>query len=377
MNDTELDIAPYLALMVKQGASDLFLHTGAKMLIKGPEGFRWLGESLPPGQVERVFRSVTTDEKIKHFEEAGEVDFALGLPQVGRFRANAFRQRGEVSLVFRHVKSEIPTIEHLAVPVILKDLVMQKNGLVLIVGATGSGKSTTLAAMVDHRNSNAPGHILTLEDPIEYIHRHKKSVVAQREIGVDTASYHTGMRSAMREAPDVVLVGETRDSESMDFALKLANTGHLCLSTLHANNTITALDRMVNFFPRETQDQEVKRIAENLRAIVCQRLVPSKDGGKAAAVEVMINTPRIKDLIVKQDFSEIHSAVEQGGQYQMQTFDQALVKLYDEGRIADKMAIEFADSRNNVSLHIRISAAGSKLGQSGMDLEDIDKGQPI
>jgi twitching motility protein PilU len=370
MSDTELEVAPYLALMVKQGASDLFLHTGAKMLIKGQNGFHWVGEVLRPGVTERVLRSVTGDERIKEFEEKGEVDFAVGLPRVGRFRANAFRQRGEVSIVFRHVKSDIPTIEDLRVPLVLKDLVMQKNGLVLIVGATGSGKSTTLAAMIGHRNANAPGHILTLEDPIEYIHKHQKSVVAQREIGVDTASFHTGMRSAMREAPDVILIGEIRDTESMDYALKLANTGHLCLSTLHSNNTITALDRMVNFFSRETQTQEVKRISENLRAIVCQRLVPTKDGHKAAAVEVMVNTPRIRDLIAKQDFSTVRTAVENGSQYHMQTFDQSLVKLFDEGRISDKVAVEFADSRNNVSLHIRLNAAGAKLG-GGISLEDI------
>ncbi len=376
MQDTQLEVAPYLALMVKQGASDLFLHTGAKMLIKGPDGFRWVGEVLTPGVNERVLRSVTSDDRIKEFEEKGEVDFAVGLPNVGRFRANAFRQRGEVSIVFRHVKSEIPTIEELRVPLVLKDLVMQKNGLILIVGSTGSGKSTTLAAMIGYRNANAPGHILTLEDPIEYIHKHQKSVIAQREISVDTASYHTGMRAAMREAPDVILVGEIRDTESMDYALKLANTGHLCLSTLHSNNTITALDRMLNFFPRETQEQEVKRVAENLRAIICQRLVPTLDGQKTAAVEVMVNTPRIKDLIVKQDWSTIRGAVEAGAQYHMQTFDQSLVKLHAEGRISDKVAIEFADSRNNVALHIRLSAAGGRL-TGDLSLKEIDDSRPV
>jgi twitching motility protein PilU len=376
MQDTDLEVAPYLALMVKQGASDLFLHTGAHMLIKSPDGFRWVGDLLTPGVTERVLRSVTSDDRIKEFEEKGEVDFAVGLPNVGRFRANAFRQRGEVSIVFRYVKSEIPTVEELRVPLVLNELVMQKNGLILVVGATGSGKSTTLAAMIGYRNANAPGHILTLEDPIEYIHKHQKSVIAQREIGVDTASFLTGMRAAMREAPNVILVGEIRDTESMDYALKFANTGHLCLSTLHANNTISALDRILNFFPRETQEQEVKRIAENLRAIVCQRLVPTVDGQKTAAVEVMINTPRIKDLIVKQEFSTIHAAVESGAQqYHMQTFDQALVQLHAAGRITDKTAIEFADSRNNVALHIRLAAAGGKLS-GDMSLVDIDDSRP-
>jgi twitching motility protein PilU len=375
MQEKFLDIAPYLAYMVKNGGADMFLHTGAKILFKGPIGFRWMGEKLPPGETERVLRSVTTDEKLKEFEEHGEVDFALGLTSVGRFRANAFRQRGEVSIVFRHVKNDIPSIEQLRVPLILKDMVMKKNGLVLIVGSTGSGKSTTLAAMIDHRNSNAPGHILTLEDPIEYIHTHKKSVVAQREIGVDTESYHTGMRSAMREAPDVVLMGEVRDTESMDFGLKLANTGHLCLSTLHANNTVSALDRILNFFPRETQDQEIKRIAENLRAIVCQRLVPSKDKKKAAAVEVMVNTPRITDLILKQDFSSIRNAMEHGANYKMQTFDQALIKLYEANIITPETAMEFADSRNNVGLHIRIGK-GNIEADGEFSLEEITDEHP-
>lgn len=376
MEREELDIAPYLAVMVKNQASDMFLHTGARILVKGTDGFRWMGENLPAGLTERVFRSITTDKKIKELEERGEVDFALSLPRVGRFRVNAFRQRGEISIVFRHVKGTILSIEELRLPSVLKDLVMQKNGIVIVVGATGSGKSTTLAAMIDHRNTNAPGHILTLEDPIEYLHTHKKSVVAQREIGVDTESFNSGMRSAMREAPDVILLGEIRDFESMDYALKMANTGHLCLSTLHANNTITTLDRILGFFPREAQEQEVKRIAQNLRAIICQRLIPSLDGKKTAAVEIMINTPRITDLILKQDFGEIRTAVSQGANYHMQTFDQALIKLYDEKLISPEMAIEFADSRNNVSLHIRINSASDKLANS-MALDDIDTGEKI
>ncbi len=376
MKTSELDIAPYLAVMVKNEAADMFLHTGARILVKGPGGFHWMGEKLVPGVTERVLRSVTTDAKIKDFEERGEVDFALSLPSVGRFRANAFRQRGEVSLVFRHVKGEIPSIEELNLPTVLRELVMQKNGLIIIVGSTGSGKSTTLASMIDYRNSNAPGHILTLEDPIEYIHNHKKSVVAQREIGVDTEDFSTGMRSAMREAPDVVLLGEIRDTESMDYGLKMANTGHLCLTTLHANNTTAALDRILNFFPRDVQEQELKRIAQNLRAIVCQRLVPSIDGKKTAAVEVMINTPRITDLIQKEDFGEIRSAIEQGGNYHMQTFDQALIKLFDEKRISEEMAIEFADSRNNVSLHIRIKSADNRFSND-MKLDDVGESDDI
>jgi len=367
---SDLEIAPYLSVMVNKGGEDMYLHTGAKILIKGSFGFAWIGDQLTPGQVEQIFRSITTDEKIKEFESKGEVDFGLGVPKLGRFRANAFRQRGEVSLVFRYVRNEIPSIEELHLPNILQDLVMQKNGLVVVVGATGCGKSTSLAAMIDHRNSNAPGHILTLEDPIEYLHSHKKSVVAQREIGVDTASFSTGIRSAMREAPNVILLGEIRDPESMEFALKFANTGHLCLTTLHSNNAVSAIERMLSFFDAEDYDHEVVRIARNLRAIICQRLIPTVDGGKIAAVEILINTPRVEELIAKQDFSTLHDAVRQGGKYEMQTFDQSLIKLHEEGRITADTAIEYADSRNDVSLHIRLNT-GKGFDNKELQLDEI------
>ncbi len=370
MSNTELEIAPFLSVMVKKGGEDMYLHTGAKILIRGTSGFAWMGEKLEPGEVERIFRSIATDEKIRDFEKYGEVDFGLGLKTIGRFRANAFRQRGEVSLVLRFVRNEIPTIEDLNMPLVLKDLVMEKNGLVVIVGATGSGKSTTLASMIDYRNKNAAGHILTLEDPIEYLHTHSKSVVAQREIGVDTESFSTGMRAAMREAPNVILLGEIRDHESMEYALKFANTGHLCLTTLHSNNAISAIERMMSFYPPESHEQEILRISENLRAVVCQRLVPTVDKKKTAAVEVMINTPRIQDLISKQDFAEIPDTIKAGQNYQMQTFDQALIKLYEEERISAETAIEYADSRNNVSLHIRVNS-GAGFDGAELNLDEI------
>jgi len=369
---TDLEIAPYLSVMVNKGGEDMYLHTGAKILFKGPSGFAWMGEELEAGHVERIFRSLATDAKIKDFEEHGEVDFGVSIQKVGRFRANAFRQRGEVSLVFRYVHNEIPTIDSLSLPKVLEDLVMQKNGLVLVVGATGSGKSTTLAAMVDYRNSNAAGHILTLEEPIEYLHKHKKSVVAQREIGVDTESFSTGMRSAMREAPNVILVGEIRDTESMEYALKFANTGHLCLSTLHSNNSVSAIERMISFFPVDNFSQELPRIADNLRAIICQRLVPTLNGKKTAATEVLINTPRIKDLIGRHEFGGIHEAIKAGHSYGMHTFDQSLIKLYEAGLISAEVAVEFADSRNNVSLHIRMNKGGDAGGgMDDMELEHI------
>ncbi|EAQ97785.1 PilT/PilU family type 4a pilus ATPase [Congregibacter litoralis] len=372
MSDMDLEIAPYLALMVNKEGEDIYFHSGAKILIKGPFGFAWLGEQLQPGQVDHIFRSIASDKKIMEFEEHGEVDFSLGVPNLGRFRGSAFRQRGETSLVFRYVRNDIPTVEELGLPTVLNDLVMEKNGLVVVVGATGSGKSTSLAAMIDHRNTNAAGHILTLEDPIEYLHNHKRSVVAQREIGVDTESYSTGIRSAMRSAPNVILLGEIRDHETMEFGLKFANTGHLCLTTLHANNAVSALERMMTFFPPEDQANEVVRIAQNLRGIISQRLVPTIDGGKCAAMEVLVNTPRVQDLITKQDLTELRNTIEQGSKYQMRTFDQALIALYEKGTISAETAVEYSDSKNNVSLHIRLNK-GDAFDNVDLELDEIDR----
>ncbi len=372
MANTDLEIAPYLALMVNKDGEDIYFHSGAKILIKGPFGFAWIGEKLAQGQVDRIFRSVASDRKIKDFEEFGEVDFSLGVPNLGRFRGSAFRQRGETSLVFRYVRNDIPTVEELGLPPVLNDLVMEKNGLVVVVGATGSGKSTSLAAMIDHRNTNAAGHILTLEDPIEFLHNHKRSVVAQREIGVDTESFNSGIRSAMRSAPNVILLGEIRDHDTMESALKFANTGHLCLTTLHANNAVSAIERMTTFFPPEDQANEVVRIAQNLRGIISQRLVPTKEDGKCAAMEILINTPRVQDLITKQDLSELRNTIEQGSKYQMRTFDQALIELYEKGRITAETAIEFADSKNNVSLHIRLNK-GDGFDSVDLELDEIQR----
>ena len=372
MADTDLEIAPYLALMVNKSGEDIYFHSGAKILIKGPFGFAWIGDKLVQGHVDRIFRSVASDRKIKEFEEHGEVDFSLGVPNLGRFRGSAFRQRGETSLVFRYVRNDIPTVEELGLPSVLNELVMEKNGLVVVVGATGSGKSTTLAAMIDHRNTNAAGHILTLEDPIEYLHNHKRSVVAQREVGVDTESFTTGIRSAMRSAPNVILLGEIRDHDTMESALKFANTGHLCLTTLHANNAVSAIERMTTFFSPEDQANEVVRIAQNLRGIISQRLVPTLDGGKCAAMEILVNTPRIQDLIIKQDLSEMRNTIEQGSKYQMRTFDQALIELYEKGRISADTAIEYADAKNNVSRHIRLNK-GQGVDTVDLQLDEIER----
>jgi len=360
----QIDVPRVLQIMVKNNAADVFMYTGAKISMKTPKGFAQLGDPLEPGDAERAIREILTDEKLKVYEEHGEVDFSLSYKGIGRFRGNAFRQRGEASLVLRHINTEVPTVDGLGVPKILEELVMQRNGLILVVGATGSGKSTTLAAMIDHRNSNSGGHILTLEDPIEFVHQHKKSIVAQREIGTDTSSFSSGMKAALRESPDVILMGEIRDLETMEFALKFANTGHLALSTLHANNAMTTMERILGFYPKEGLEQQAKRIAQNLRAIVCQRLVPGNEGGKVAVVEVLINTGYIADLIGKLELGSIKDAIERGGQYKMQSFDQHLVALCKEGRISEETAIEFADSASNVKIQLKTASAGRKIASN-------------
>lgn len=359
-----IDLPKILQVMVKNKASDVFLYTGAKISMKTPNGFAQMGEPLGLGEAEKAIREVLNDDRMKQFDEKGEVDFSLSYRGIGRFRGNAFRQRGEASLVLRRIDTKVPTIDTLGLPSVLEKLVMQRNGLILVVGATGSGKSTSLAAMIDYRNSNAGGHILTLEDPIEYMHDHKKSIVAQREVGTDTDSFMSGMKSALREAPDVILMGEVRDLETMEFAMKFANTGHLTLSTLHANNSITTMERILGFFPKDGIEAQAKRIAQNLRAIICQRLVPGVNGGKVAAIEVLINTGYIADLISKMELGSIKDAIERGQNYGMQSFDQHLVSLYHDGRVTAETAIDYADSSSNVKIQIKTSDAGKKISAS-------------
>ncbi|MCP5300686.1 MAG: PilT/PilU family type 4a pilus ATPase [Chromatiaceae bacterium] len=372
----QIDVPQILQIMVKNNAADVFMYTGARISMKTPKGFAQLGEPLESGDAERAVREILNDDKLKHFEENGEVDFSLSYAGIGRFRGNAFRQRGEAALVLRHINTNVPTIDSLNMPKVLESLVMQRNGLILVVGATGSGKSTTLAAMIDHRNSHSGGHILTLEDPIEFMHEHKKSIVAQREIGTDTGSFSSGMKAALREAPDVILMGEVRDLETMEFALKFSNTGHLALSTLHANNATMTMERILGFYPKEGIEAQAKRIAQNLRAIICQRLVPGIKGGKVAAVEIMVNTGYISDLIAKGEIGGIKDAIERGGQYKMQSFDQHLVTLYKAGKISAETAIEFADSASNVKIQIKTSDAGKRLTasdwNSGLSLEPTE-----
>jgi twitching motility protein PilU len=375
-----MDITPYLKLMVDKSASDLFFYVGAPVHIKIDGVVRAVGnKALTPGQPREIAYSVMKDDQIKEFEREWELNFAIPLQGVGRFRANVFKQRGEVSMVVRYIKGEIPQVEELGLPPLLRKLVMEKRGLILMVGATGSGKSTTLAAMIDHRNSSSPGHILTIEDPIEFTHQHKKSIIGQREIGIDTHHFENALKSAMREAPDVILIGEIRSRDVMKYAMSYAETGHLCLSTLHANNANGALERIVNFFPEDARAQLLMDLSLNLRAVVSQRLIRGLDGGLVPAVEVLLNTPYIADLIQKGKIDYVKDAMEQGTEGGMMTFDQALFELYKASKISKEEAIKNADSRNNVGLKIRLhEGMATNARNDSLSLnEEIDKGMML
>jgi twitching motility protein PilU len=350
---------PYLKLMAEKQASDLFFTTGAMPSMKILGVLKPVGKSrLEPGMTKQLAYSVLNDKQIQDFEDNLEYNLGLSLGGVGRFRVNVYMQRSEVSMVIRYIKSAIPSIEELNLPKALKDIVMSNNGLVLMVGSTGSGKSTTLASIIDYRNANHAGHILTIEDPIEYVYQHKKSIIGQREIGLDTHSYENALREAMREAPDVILIGEVRDIETMEAAITYADTGHLCLSTLHAVNANQALDRIINLFPPEQKNQVLMDLSLNLKAIISQRLVVAKNGGRVPAVEVMINTPYISELIRKGEMSEIKAIMEKGGKAGMQTFDQSLFELYRSGKVELNEALNHADSRTNLEWKINFGGGG-------------------
>ncbi len=355
-----MDLHPYLKIMVEKNASDLFFSTNATPCIKIEGTTSHMGNTpFPPGAVKQLAYSIMNEEQIKSFEETLEMDLAISAKDTGRFRVNIFRQRGEVAMVARYISADIKSVEQLSLPSTLNDLVMAPRGLVLLVGTTGSGKSTTLASMINHRNRNKTGHILTIEDPIEFMHHHQKSIVNQREVGLDTLSYASALKRAMREAPDVIMIGEIRDKETMQQALAYADTGHLCLSTLHATNASQTLERIINFFPEKAHHQLHMDLSQNLRAIISQRLVIGKDRKRLPAVELMINTPHISDLILKGEINELPTAIEQGNDVGMQTFDQALYDLYQAEKISLEEALEHADSRNNLSLRIRLAQDGT------------------
>jgi twitching motility protein PilU len=346
--------------MVQRNASDLYFSTGARPHIKISGQTIPIGEAgMEPGEVNQLAFSIMSDDQVREFESTLECNLAISFASLGRFRVNVFRQRGETAMVIRFIKADIPSIEELYLPQTLKQLILEKRGLILVVGSTGSGKSTTLASMIDHRNENMAGHILSIEDPIEFLHEHKKSVVNQREIGLDSMSYENALKNALREAPDVILIGEIRDAATMQHAIAYAETGHLCLSTLHANNANQALDRIINFFPDSAHRQLYSDLSLNLKAVVSQRLIPALNGERRAAVEVLVNTSYTAELIQKGKIHELKDAMEQGQQRGMVTFDQALYELYREGAISLEEALNHADSRNNLALRIRLDAGGA------------------
>ncbi|MGE3772055.1 MAG: PilT/PilU family type 4a pilus ATPase [Gammaproteobacteria bacterium] len=349
-----MDITPYLKLLRDKEGSDLFFTVGAPVKIKIEGQVSSVGKTVLTGDLTKAAAyGVMTPQQADRFESTMECDFAISLDdKTARFRANVFRQRGEVGMVLRRIPAKIPTIDELGLPEVLKSLVMHKRGLILMVGATGSGKSTTLAAMVNERNQKMSGHILTIEDPIEFSHPNLKSIINQREIGVDTINYRNALRSSLREAPDVILIGEIRDRETMEAALELCNTGHLCLSTMHANNANQAMERVINLFPQDLHKQLFLDLSLNIRSVISQRLVQGIDGYRVAAIEIMINTPHIADLILKGQIGGVKEAMEGSGAKGMQTFDMALYNLYKEERIDLEEALNNADSRTNLEARI-------------------------
>ncbi|MGC9215062.1 PilT/PilU family type 4a pilus ATPase [Acidithiobacillus sp.] len=356
-----------LVLMVEKNGSDLYLTVGSPPVMKVDGRAVPVGtEMLKPGQVLNLAKEILGMERLQEFQHEKEINMAISVPGAGRFRVNGFFQRGELSFVLRAIKTQIPSLEQLRLPPILKDLAMTSRGLVLFVGSTGSGKSTSLASMVQYRNQNAAGHILTIEDPIEFLHRNAKSIVNQREVGIDTLNYERALENALREAPDVILIGEVRSRDTMDHAIAYAETGHLCMSTLHANNANQAIERIINFFPEDRKKQLLMDLSLNLRAVVSQRLLPVKgQSGRIAAMEVLINTPAIADLIYKGEVGLLKDAMSRTNDVGMQTFDQSLLQLFMEGLVEYDDALRAADSQNDLRLAIKQACMRSGMVDPG------------
>lgn len=352
-----MEFKDYLKILVQNDGSDLYLTTEAPPAAKFQGVLKPLShDKLSNVQIRAIAESIMDAEQKAQFERVPEMNLALSEPGVGRFRVNIFKQRNCYALVIRNIKVDIPSADTLGLPAILKEKIMEKRGLILFVGGTGSGKSTSLAALIDHRNSNASGHIITIEDPIEFVHPHKKSLVNQREVGVDTLTYEDALRNTLRQAPDVILIGEIRSQETMEHALAFAETGHLCLSTLHANNANQAMDRIINFFPEERRNQLLLDLSLNLQAFVSQRLIPSADGKRVAAIEILLGTKLVTDLIQRNDIHGLKEAMEKSENLGMQTFDMHLLKLYKSGQISLEEALRNADSPNNLKLKINLSS---------------------
>jgi twitching motility protein PilU len=371
-----VEFRKYLKIMVEKDGSDLYLTTGAPPSAKFHGKLKPLDtETLDVNQVKEIAYSIMTEEQIHDFERKPEMNLALSEQGIGRFRVNIFKQRNQVSMVVRNIKTEIPQIKDLGLPPILPKMMMSKRGLILFVGATGSGKSTSLAALIDFRNQHSAGHIITIEDPIEFVHNHKKSIINQREIGVDTDCYEDALKNTLRQAPDLILIGEIRDRETMEYALAFAETGHLAISTLHANSANQALDRIINFFPEERRDQLLTDLSLNLRAFVSQRLVPTIDKKRVAAFEIMIGTSTVSDLIKRGEVEMLKEIMEKSETLGMQTFDSALFKLYKTGQISIDEALKNADSENNLRLRINLSEKGALVsGMNGEEDAPVEKG---
>jgi twitching motility protein PilU len=372
-----MDFKTYLRTMVDKDASDLYLSSGAAASVKLHGTLQPLEETtLTTEQVKDIAYAVMDSEQIAEFEKKPEMNLAISAAGIGRFRVNIFRQRSSISLVIRNIKTDIPDWELLGLPSILTDVIMEKRGLVLFVGATGSGKSTSLASLIDYRNTNTAGHIITIEDPIEFVHSHKKSIVNQREVGVDTDSYEDALKNTLRQAPDVILIGEIRDRDTMEHALAFAETGHLAISTLHANNANQALDRIINFFPEDRRNQLLLDLSLNLRAFVSQRLIKTTGGKRAAAVEILLGTPLVQDMIRRGDIHEIKEVMQKSENLGMQTFDRALYKLVEAGRISADEALTNADSPNNLRLTLSLNTDKVEKKLAEVDLSLIEKAEP-
>lgn len=369
-------ITEWLKTLASENGSDLYLSTGAPPCAKFQGQLKPIdSEIMKPGDIKEIAYEIMDDTQTAEFEQELEMNLAMSIAGFGRFRVNIFLQRNEVAIVARNIVAEIPNWQDLRLPEILTDVVMRKRGLVLFVGATGSGKSTSLAALIDYRNSNSSGHIVTIEDPVEYVHNHKKSIINQREVGVDTRSWHNALKNTLRQAPDVILIGEIRDRETMEHAIAFAETGHLCISTLHANNANQALDRIINFFPEERRAQLLMDLSLNIQCFVSQRLIPTVDGKRCAAIEILLGTPMIADLILKGDIDGIKEVMEKSENLGMKTFDGALFELYHEGLITEDEALRNADSPNNVRLKIKFAKEGGELEEEpvGFSLESLDE----
>ena len=357
-------IDSFLKVLAEKDGSDLYLSTGAPACAKFQGSLKPLSKTpYQPGEIEAIANQIMDEEQREQFVHELEMNLAISLPSIGRFRINIFKQRNEVSIVARNIKTDIPRFEDLKLPPVLKDVIMEKRGLILFVGGTGSGKSTSLAALIDHRNASSGGHIITIEDPVEFVHKHKKCVVNQREVGVDTRSFQNALKNTLRQAPDVILIGEIRDRQTMEHALEFAETGHLAISTLHANNANQALERIVNMFPEERRHQLLLGLSQNMKAIVSQRLLPTVDGKRCAAVEILLGTKTIQELILNNRFHDIKEIMEKSENLGMQTFDGALYKLVTAERVSLEEALANADSPNNLRLRLKLSDEGSATPQ--------------